>query len=89
MAATIIDLNGEWKNDNGPAAVITAVGSSISINMSAFHRPNASGSVVDSSDITVNFPDDTMYKGKLEVPGTIVWSIGTTWTKVLTVFDLN
>jgi hypothetical protein len=50
--------------------------------MSAYRRPSASGSIVDASTITVTFPDDKTYTGKLQPPNTILWSNGSTWTKI-------
>jgi hypothetical protein len=57
-------------------------GNSISVDMSAYKRPTASGTVIDDSDISVDFPDDKTYTGKLQAPKTILWSNNTVWTKV-------
>ena len=54
----------------------------ISVDMSAYQRPTASGMIVDSSDITVTFPDDKTYTGKLQPPDEILWSNHSAWTKV-------
>ena len=67
-------------------------GNSISIDMSASHRPAASGPVLDSTHISVNFPDDKTYVGVLQTPNVIKWSNNSSWTKVAaiqTVIDLN
>ena len=67
-------------------------GNSISIDMSALHRPTASGTVLSSSDISVNFPDDKTYTAVLQAPNVIRWSNNSSWTKVAaieTVIDLN
>ena len=85
---TQMDLNGNWTAGGTQSAHIyegpecTPVGQCVSIliDMSAYGRPNATGSVVDPSTITVNFPDDKTYTGQLQPPNTIKWSNGTTWT---------
>lgn len=87
--ATVTNLNGSW-TDGGPRnAVISVSRRSFSIDMSAFGRPAAHGTIDDFADITAVFPDDKTYKGQL-VGNTIRWSNGSQWTKVVnTVFDLN
>jgi hypothetical protein len=91
--ATVMNLNGVWASGGVPGPVISTTGNSISVDMSAYGRPTASGSILDSSDISVNFPDDSTYSGKLQAPDTILWSNNSAWTKVATstntVFDLN
>jgi len=49
--------------------------------MSEFGRPTATGTIVDSSTIKVNFPDDRTYTGQLHPPNAIIWSNGSVWTK--------
>ena len=92
--ATLIDLNGTWASGGVPGAVISVSGNAISVDMSAYKRPTAVGSILDNSDITVIFPDDNTYTGKLQPPGTIAWSNNSFWTKALsgsitTLIDLN
>jgi hypothetical protein len=85
---TQMDLNGNWTAGGTQSAHIyegpecTPLGQCVSIliDMSAYGRPNATGSVVDPSTITVKFPDDKTYTGQLQPPNTIKWSNGTTWT---------
>ena len=79
---TLMDLNGTWASGGTPGPVISVSGTAISVDMSAYKRPNARGSVVDASNITLTFPDDKAYTGKLQLPGTILWSNNSTWTKV-------
>lgn len=79
----VIDLAGQWAVGGVPGPVISLSGNSISIDMSAYKRPLAVGSFVDSSSITVNFPDDKTYSAKLQPPNTIEWSNNSTWTKVV------
>ena len=59
-------------------------GNALSVDMSAYHRLTAHGTILDSSDITVTFPDDRTYTGALQAPGTIRWSNNSMWTKVAT-----
>jgi phospholipase C len=81
VIATVIDLNGQWAVGGVLGPVITVQGNSISINMAALKRPTALGTVVDSSHISVNFPDDRTYTAVLQKPGTIQWSSNSTWAK--------
>jgi len=81
VTKTLIDLNGKWAYGGVPGPVISVSGNSLEVNMSAYHRPTAHGSILDSSDITVNFPDDKTYTGKLQLPNTIHWSNNSAWTK--------
>jgi hypothetical protein len=81
---TVIDLNGKRTAGNGnyPSADIYAAFTFISINMSAYHRPPASGTILDSSTIRATFPDDATYTGRLEMPNRIRWSNNSGWTKI-------
>jgi hypothetical protein len=79
---TVLDLSGQWESGGVPGPFITVGGNSLSVDMSVFNRPTASGSILDSSDITVTFPDDKTYTGKLQLPGTILWSNNSFWTEV-------
>jgi len=86
---TVTDLNGNWTDGSPRNAVIAASRRSFSIDMSAFGRPTANGTIDGFADITAIFPDDKTYKGQL-VGNAIKWSNGSQWTKVVnTVFDLN
>jgi hypothetical protein len=49
--------------------------------MSDFDRPNAHGSIVNGSTMTMTFPDDATYTGQLQAPNVIRWSNGSVWTK--------
>jgi hypothetical protein len=79
---TVLNLSGTWTDGSSATAAITAAFTSLTVDMSEFDRPKAHGSIVDSSTITVTFPDDQTYTGTLEPPNTIVWPDGSTWTKV-------
>jgi hypothetical protein len=87
---TVVNLNGNWTDGSSRSAAISVDFSSLKVDMSAFHRPTAKGSIVDSSTITVTFPDDKTYTGQLQSPNKIIWSNGSVWTKIInTVMDLN
>ncbi len=89
---TVLDLRGAWASGGVAGPFVSVTGNAISIDMSASHRPTASGRVLDSSHISVNFPDDKTYTGVLQAPNVIRWSNNSSWTKVpaiQTVFDLN
>ena len=79
---TVIDLNGKWTDGSTRNAVISAAFTSLTIDMSAYHRPAAHGSIVDAATITVTFPDNATYTGTLQPPNTLRWSNGSAWTKV-------
>jgi hypothetical protein len=95
---TVINLNGSWASGGITGPFISIIGNAISVDMSAYQRPFAAGSVLDNSNIRVTFGDDNTYTAKL-VPGTtplsdeIVWSNGSVWTRTLHPFtslvDLN
>jgi hypothetical protein len=88
--STVISLNGNWTDGSPRSAAISREFASLTVDMSAFNRATAHGSVVDGSTITVTFPDDKTYTGHLQPPHTIKWSNGSAWTKVVnTSIDLN
>ena len=78
---TVFDLNGQWMIGGVLGPVFTVHGNSISIDMSALNRKTATGTVMGSSAISVNFPDDKTYSGTLQAPGVIRWSNNSTWSK--------
>lgn len=87
---TLIELNGAWTDGSPRNAVISVKVNELTVNMSAFNRPAAHGTIVDGSTITVTFPDDRTYTGQLQGPNKIRWSNGSEWTKVVrTLIDLN
>jgi hypothetical protein len=81
VVKTVVDLNGSWSDGSPWIAVIYEGPGSLSVDMSDFDRPDARGTIVDASTITVTFPDDHTFSGTLESPRTIRWSNGSTWTK--------
>ena len=89
---TVLDLRGVWAGGGVPGPFVSVTGNSISIDMSALNRPTAIGSVLTSTEISINFPDDKTYRGVLHAPNVITWSNNSSWTKVAaiqTVIDLN
>jgi len=87
--ATVLNLNGKWAYGGIPGPAISVEGNSIVIDMSAYNRPTAQGTITDSADIMVIFPDDKEYTGQLQPPGEILWSNNSAWTKVDTLFSSN
>ena len=79
---TLFDLSGTWASGGVAGPVISVNNPFISVDMSAFNRPTATGTIVDGSDITVTFPDADTFAGKLQLPSTILWSNNSAWTKV-------
>jgi hypothetical protein len=77
----IVPLDGVWRYGGRPGPVISTQGNLITVDMSAFRRPVAHGSILNSSDITVSFPDDKTYRGRLRPPGTIEWSNASVWSR--------
>jgi len=78
----VFPLAGKYAAGGAQGPVIAVTGNAITVDMSAYHRPSAFGTILDVNDITVTFPDDKTYSGKLEAPGTILWSNNSSWTKV-------
>jgi hypothetical protein len=96
--ATVFDLSGAWQTGGVLGPFIAVTGNAISVDMSAYGRPFAAGSVLDSSHISVTFGDDSTYTAELRPAGevgidTIQWSNNSTWTRPVlpasTLVDLN
>jgi hypothetical protein len=79
---TVLDLNGRWTDGSARSAVVSAAFTSLTVDMSAFHRPAAHGSIINASTISVTFPDDATYTGTLQPPNRIRWSNNSSWTKI-------
>ncbi len=82
---TVFDLNGTYNVGGTARPVISNVNDILTVNMSAFGRPAANGVVINSDTIVVTFPDDATYGAKLLWPGTIQWSNGSVWVKLVPV----
>ena len=76
-----LNFAGTWQYEGVPGPVITQSGSSLSVNMSSYSRPTATGRITASSIANVRFPDDITDIGTLVSPSCIKWGNGTTWTK--------
>lgn len=79
---TVVTVHGIWTAGGPQKITIHQSGSSLNVSMRAYGRPRAHGSVLDPSTITVTFPDDKTYTGRLQPPDFILWSNGTVWTRV-------
>jgi hypothetical protein len=79
---TVFELAGPWAAGGGPGPKISRSGSTLAVDMSAYGRPPAYGSVIDAQTVTVTFSDDAIFTGRLLPPVTIAWSNGTSWTRV-------
>lgn len=78
---TVLRVHGIWAAGDR-TVTIHQNRNSLVVMMSAFGRPNASGSVLNSNTIKVTFPDDQTLTGTLERPDRIRWSNGTVWKRV-------
>jgi hypothetical protein len=78
---TVLDLSGAWSAGGKPGPNITRSGNALTVDMSAYHRPPAHGSVIDPQTIVVTFSDVSSVTGRLHAPGTIAWSNNSSWTK--------
>jgi plastocyanin domain-containing protein len=78
---TLIDLDGRWAAGDNHSAIISQSATNLTVDMSAFDRPSAYGSILNESTIAVIFPDDESYNGKLVPPDKIEWSNNSTWKK--------
>ena len=72
---------GDGRAGDNHSAVISRSTTNLTIDMSAFDRPSAYGSILNDSTIAVIFPDDESYNGKLVPPDKIEWSNNSTWKK--------
>jgi hypothetical protein len=79
---TVFELAGSWAAGGRPGPKISRSGNALTVDMSAYGRPPAHGSVIDARTITVTFSDDATFTGRLLTPGTITWSNQTSWTKL-------
>ena len=81
LSNTLIDLNGKWTAGDNNSAVISQSARNLTIDMSAFGRPFAYGSIINDSTIAVIFPDAQSYNARLVPPDEIEWSNNSTWIK--------
>ncbi len=79
---SVIELNGQWTDGTARRINISVASTSLQVDMSAYNRPAAHGTIVDATTITVTFPDDATYTGTLQPPNRINWLNGSAWVKV-------
>lgn len=75
------DFSGTWNFSGRPGPVISQSGARLSVNMSAYGRPTASGTTITPTLARVTFPDDGTFTATLVSPSCIRWSNRTIWTK--------
>jgi hypothetical protein len=78
----IFALGGKYAAGGVTGPVISVSGNHISVDMSAYHRPNAYGTIVNPTQVAITFPDASSYTGTLVAPGTINFNNNSSWTKV-------
>lgn len=76
-----LSFAGTWQYEGRPGPVVTQSGNRLSVYMSSYRRPTATGTITALANARVKFPDDATYNGTLVSPSCIQWSNGTTWTK--------
>lgn len=76
-----LNFAGQWKYDGLPGPIVEQTGRSLKVNMAAYRRPTATGTLIGSSQARVTFPDDATFTGTLVSPTCIRWSNGTVWTR--------
>jgi hypothetical protein len=83
---TVINVNDNW-TDGLTDQQVSAVNGFIAVNMSATHRPNATGFMVGPGLFNVSFPDDrnttfaTIRAGLRPDLDRITWSNGSQWRR--------
>jgi hypothetical protein len=76
------ELGGLWYWGGLPGPRISVSGNNLTVDMSAYRRPTASGTILGPNQIRVTFPDDNTFTGTLSSnPARINWSNNTVWTK--------
>jgi hypothetical protein len=84
----VFDLNGKYSAGGVPGPIIQLSGNIITVDMSAYHRPNATGALILPTYGHIIFPDDkTVPNGTYEVyftaPNTILFQQNkSTWLKI-------
>ena len=78
-----LSFAGIWQDEGTPGPVVTQSGDRLSVNMSSYRRPTATGTITAPGNTRVNFPDDATHNGTLVSPSCIQWSNGKTWTKAV------
>ncbi|MCS6959818.1 MAG: hypothetical protein RMK91_07180 [Pseudanabaenaceae cyanobacterium SKYGB_i_bin29] len=76
-----LNFAGKWRYELVPGPIVMQEGRNLTVDMSAYRRPTARGTLITSSQARVTFPDDATFVGTLVSPSCIRWSNGTVWTK--------
>lgn len=71
-------LNGTWFY-SGKGIPVSLRGDRVTVNMSAFRRPTATGRMLSPTQLRVTFPDDGTFVGTLDGQGQISWNNSTVW----------
>jgi hypothetical protein len=83
----VFDLNGKYSAGGAPGPVIHLSGNIITVDMSAYHRPTASGVLITPTHAQITFTDDkTVPNGRYDVlltaPNTLLFQQNkSTWQK--------
>ena len=72
-------VNGQWYYSGRPGPIITQSGDRLTVDMSAYGRPTATGRILSPTQIQVTFPDDGTFVGTLNGRGQINWNNSTVW----------
>jgi hypothetical protein len=86
------DINGKYTAGGAPGPIVHLSGNSISVDMSAYHRPTATGTLITNATAQITFSDDkTVPNGTYTVaiiaPGTLKFQQNnSTWVKSANLF---
>ena len=86
LITPFFDLNGTYKAGGIAGPIISVNANYLSIDMSFFDRPTASGSILSRTLIVVNFPADQNHPAQtltaqLLPLNTLSWSNGSSWVR--------
>ena len=79
--ARVVDcspINGTWFY-GGKGIPVSLRDDRVTVNMSAFRRPTATGRMLSPTQLQVTFPDDGTFVGTLDGQGKISWNNSTVW----------
>ncbi|NCR54473.1 MAG: hypothetical protein GPJ10_14020 [Microcystis aeruginosa L211-07] len=72
-------VNGQWYYSGRPGPIITQSGDRLTVDMSAYGRPTATGRILSPTQIRVTYPDYGTFVGTLTGRGQINWSDRSVW----------
>lgn len=77
-----MNFAGQWRYGGVPGPIVRQEGRHLTIDMSAYRRPTAWGTLITPNQARVTFPDGgATLVATLVSPSCIRWSNGTEWTK--------